>query len=111
MELLTLIILVMLVEALLHYFPWRMLLKGKELPRLMAYTFGLLGMMVPLSVWLWRTGEVLVLQTLWVVIVSAGLAVFALYGLDHYLDVAMQNTEVKEQVKLLLGNDGHARES
>ena len=92
-----LIIFVMLSEALLHYFPWKLLLKGRNLPRLAAYTLGLLGMMVPFSVWLWQRKDVEVLQVLWMVIVAAGLIVFALYGLDRYIDLEWQNMEAKER--------------
>ena len=97
MSLWILIVLVMLAEAFLHYFPWRMLLKGRELPRLAAYTLGLLGMMVPLTAWLWQTGEYEIIKALWLVICSAGLIVFALYGLDHYLDLIMKDIEATER--------------
>lgn len=99
MSLRDLIVIVAAVEFGLHYFPWRMLL-GKELPRLAAYTLGMLGMMVPLSVWLMDRGEIEIIQMLWIVIVSAGLTVFALYGLDHYLELLRRDEEAgqREQV-------------
>lgn len=97
MRLWMVIVMVMMAEFGLHYFPWKMLLRGRELPRLMAYTLGLLGMMGPLTAWLWDRGEVEVIQTLWTVIVSAGLMVFALYGLDHYLDLIMRDIEANEE--------------
>ena len=91
------IVMVMMAEFGLHYFPWKMLLRGKELPRLAAYTLGLLGMMGPLTAWLWDRNEMEVIQTLWVVIMSAGIMVFALYGLDHYLDLIMRDIEATEE--------------
>ena len=91
------IVMVMMAEFGLHYFPWKMLLRGKELPRLAAYTLGLLGMMGPLTAWLWERGESEVIQTLWAVIVSAGIMVFALYGFDHYLDLIMRDIEATEE--------------
>jgi hypothetical protein len=97
MELWTLIVIVMLTEFGLHYFPWRTLCRGKELPRLAAYTLGLLGMMGPLTAWLWVRGEIEVIQTMWAVIVSAGVTVFAAYGLDHYLDLIMRDIESSER--------------
>ena len=97
MKLWILIVMVMMAEAFLHYFPWKMLLRGKELPRLAAYTLGLLGMMGPLTAWLWDRNEIEVIQTLWVVIMSAGIMVFALYGLDHYLDLIMRDIEATEE--------------
>jgi hypothetical protein len=91
-----LIVIVVAVEFGLHYFNWRMLL-GKKLPRLGAYTLGLLGMMVPLSAWLIDRNEIEIFQTLWAVICAAGLTVFALYGLDHYLEMQKQNVEADQR--------------
>jgi hypothetical protein len=106
MVLWTLIALVMLSEAFLHYFPWKLLLRGKELPRLAAYSLGLLGMMVPLSVWLWQRGEVEILRVLWLVVGSAGLIVFALYGLDRYIELEWQNMEAREREQALRQSHG-----
>jgi 4-hydroxybenzoate polyprenyltransferase len=97
MDLWTLLMLVILTEALLHYFPWRMLLRGKKLHRLAAYTLGLLGMMVPFTAWLWQTGEFEVIKSLWLVILAAGMVVSALYGVDDYLDRIMREIEKEEQ--------------
>lgn len=97
MKLWVVIVMVMMAEFGLHYFPWKMLLRGKELPRLAAYTLGLLGMMGPLTAWLWDRNEMEVIQVLWIVIVFAGLMVFALYGLDHYLDLIMRDIEATEE--------------
>lgn len=94
-----LIFIVMIVELGLHYFPWRMLLRGKELPRLAAYTLGSLGMMGPFTVWLWLIGEYEVIQALWMVVCAAGLMVFALYGFDHYSDLIMKDIEASEREK------------
>lgn len=101
MKLWMLIVMVMMAEFGMHYFPWRTLLRGRELPRLAAYTLGLLGMMGPLTAWLWERGEVEVIQTLWAVTMSAGLMVFALYGLDHYLDLMMRDIEANEREQAL----------
>lgn len=54
-------------------------------------------MMVPLTAWLWQTGEYEIIKALWLVICSAGLIVFALYGLDHYLDLIMKDIEATER--------------
>jgi len=97
MKLWTVIVMVMMAEFGLHYFPWKMLLRGRELPRLVAYTLGLLGMMGPFTAWLWDRGDLEIIQTLWIVIVSAGLMVLALYGLDHYLDLIMRDVEASER--------------
>lgn len=94
-----LIVIVVAVEFGLHYFPWRMLppLRGKELPRLAAYVLGMLGMMVPFTLWLMDHGESEIVTILWMVICAAGLAVFGLYGLDRYLDLDMSDVEHKER--------------
>ena len=97
MNLWVLVALVMTTELGLHYFPWRILLRGRELPRLAAYTLGSLGMMVPFTAWLWQTGEYEVIKALWLVVCAAGLMVFALYGLDHYLDLIMKDIEATER--------------
>lgn len=97
MQLWVLIALVMTTELGLHYFPWRILLRGRKLPRLAAYTLGSLGMMGPFTAWLWNTGEIEIIRALWMVIGAAGLTVFALYGLDHYLDLIMKDIEASER--------------
>lgn len=91
-----LIVIVVAVEFGLHYFQWRMLL-GRELPRLGAYTLGMLGMMAPLSAWLMDRGEIEIVQTLWAVICASGLTVFALYGLDRYLELQKRNVEAGQR--------------
>ncbi len=81
MNLWVVITLVMLSEAFLHYFPWKKLLKGRELPRVAAYTLGVLGLMLPFSAWLLDRREIFILQVLWFVIGTGGMTVLALYGL------------------------------
>lgn len=95
MSLRDLIIYVVILEGLLHYIPWRKWL-GKDLPRLIAYVLGVLGMMVPLSLWLMDHGEIEIMQTIWIVIVSAGLTVFALYGLDRHLELERNDADGKD---------------
>lgn len=87
-----LILLVVALEALLHWLPWRKWW-GKDLPRLVAYTLGLLGIMGPFSLWLMDQGEIDVLQILWIVVVSAGFTVLAAYGLDRYMDLETRNAD------------------
>lgn len=92
-----LVILVMITEAFLHYFPWKKLLKGRELPRLLAYIFGVLGLMVPFTVWLMDHSTSYVALTLWKVIVGGGVMVAALYGLDHYIELIWRDMEATER--------------
>ena len=84
-------------ELGLHYFPWKLLLKGRELPRVAAYTLGMLGLMVPFSAWLWKRYEMEIIQVLWMVIIAGGLTVFALYGLDRYIELEWRNMEATER--------------
>jgi hypothetical protein len=109
MKLRDLIVMVAALEFGLHYFPWRILI-GRELPRLAAYTLGLLGMMVPFSVWLMDKNEIEILQTLWTVVISAGITVFALYGLDRYLNLERREVEasqIEAMLKKLLKETGN----
>lgn len=88
----------MLSEAFLHYFPWMKLLKGKDLPRPAAYVFGVLGLMVPFTVWLLvNNKEVNIVIALWKVIVAGGVIVFALYGLDRYIELEWRDLEATER--------------
>lgn len=92
-----LIVIVMLSEASLHYFPWKMLLRGRELPRVAAYILGILGLMCPFTAWLWTIGETEIIWVLWMVIASGGFIVIILYGLDHYLWLEMRDIEAGEE--------------
>ena len=101
MTTLELLVLVGLTEALLHCIPWKKYLKGKELPRLAAYVFGVLGFVVPFSVWLYFRVDTQILITLWEVIAVAGGTVFAAYGAEHYADLSTGDVESREREKLL----------
>lgn len=101
-----LVIITMAVELGLHYFPWRMVFKGKELHRVAAYVMGLLGLMVPFSVWLWFQNERQVIMVLWIFIIAGGLTVMSLYGLDHHLDLQMRDIEHQEKDELRKMQDG-----
>lgn len=88
---------VMISEAFLHYFPWMKLFKGNTLPRLLAYIFGVLGLMIPFTVWLFEHDNLETAIMLWKVIVAGGITVMALYGLDHYLDLWWKDMEATER--------------
>ena len=100
----------MLAELGLHYFPWRMLLKG-ELPRVAAYVLGVLGLMVPFTFYLWERGDADVICALWEVIGAGGLTVMALYGLDHWLSLQRELMETREREQALSKQvrDRHAK--
>ena len=95
-----LIVMVVVFQLLLHYLPWRLWI-GTDLPRLIAYVLGLLGMMGPLSLWLMDHGEIVMLKTLWLVVLSAGGAVFMAYGIDRVIDNERENAEAKRREQVM----------
>jgi len=101
MNIVMLIALVVFIEALLHYFPWRLILSGKKLPRVAAYMLGVLGMMVPFTAWLIENGELIIVRTLWLVIISGGLSVMVAYGLDKVLDLIWRVREYDQREKAM----------
>lgn len=92
-----LIAFVMLIEALLHYIPWREYLKGHDLPRPIAYALGVSGLMVPFTVWLYKRNEINVALHLWAVILTGGIAVLAAYGADAIKDLYWKEREATER--------------
>jgi hypothetical protein len=101
-----LVALAMAAELGLHYFPWRLMFKGRDLPRVVAYMLGVCGLMVPFSLWLWMDGEAEIIPALWLFIAAGGLTVLGLYGLDHLLDLEMRDIETQEKEALRKKNDG-----
>ena len=99
-----LIVIVVIAEALLHYFRWRMILGGKELPRVAAYTLGVLGLMLPYSRWLWLQVVVQAqdaVMVLWMVIIAGGLSVLVCYGTDAIINLAWSKRESEQRERLL----------
>ena len=90
-----------LIIAVEHYFPWRMLI-GKNPPRLVCYTLGMLAILGPytllIAVWAVTINAPLYLAAiaLWVVVVSSGLSTAACYALDTFL---LNRTKVVESLK------------
>lgn len=105
MTICVLVSIVVLAEFGLHYFPWKKLLMGRELPRVAAYTLGVLGLMLPFTAWLYEHNEIAVIRTLWIVIVSGGLMVTALYGLDRYIELSFRNVEATEREDMVRERD------
>lgn len=92
-----LLIVVMLAEAFLHYFPWKRLLRGRDLPRPAAYVLGVLGLMLPFTAWLSEHGQFEIMKILWQVILAGGLSVLAAYGLDRYIELELRSIEAAER--------------
>lgn len=104
------IALVALSEALLHYFPWRLILKGRDLPRLIAYMLGVLGLVGPFTAWLLEQGEWAITQALWMVVIFGGASVLALYGLDHVIGMEWKVKEGAEREQAIReGIDGKGK--
>lgn len=87
------IALVVFVEAFLHYFPWRLVLGGRVLHPVAAYVLGVLGLMVPFTVWLAEHGHMDIAWMLWTVIVAGGAAVAICYGLDWLIHIVWSSRE------------------
>lgn len=99
-----LIMIVVLAEAFMHYFKWRLVLGGRELPRVAAYALGVLGLMLPYSRWLWVQGMIQAqeaVKVLWIVIVTGGLSVLVCYGIDAIIDLAWSKRECEQRERLM----------
>lgn len=95
----------------MHWFPWELMLR-RELPRLVAYTLGMLAITVPISVvhvvWMmvpewkpvWPGAEI---AALWIVVVAGGLAVLIAYGVDWILKRIAIAPELAELLNLREG--------
>lgn len=95
-------IIVFLLEALWHYIRWIEVLMGRKLPRTVAYILGVLGMMVPFTVWLLEVDRerLAIAFVLWKTIFSGGLSVLICYGFDAVIDLiwAVKHGREHEQV-------------
>ena len=91
-----------LVELVEHWFPWRLLLRGRDLPVVVRYVLGVAGFLAPLSLLVggafgdfsMRGGMLVVVM--WCVAGSAGVAVGAAYGVDWVLETAARVREGEE---------------
>lgn len=93
------ILVVIFIEAFLHYFRWREILSGRELPRPIAYILGVLGLIAPFSLYEWEQGNQQVVITLWIFVCAGGLSVLACYGIDAIIDLywGKRHAEQREQ--------------
>lgn len=91
------VIVVVLAEAFLHYFPWRLILNGNELPRPVAYIFGTLAFALPLSAWLVIYGSVIAIFIVWIAIIAAGITVLFLYLFDWVINLVWKVREGEER--------------
>ena len=102
-QLLITILVVVLSLLAQHYFPWGMLLR-RRLPRLAAYTLGMLGVILPLSgLYLYWSAHPPVwihahLFALWAATIAGGLAVTGAYALDALLAQLVRLRELEERL-------------
>ena len=109
-------LIVALIELVLHWFPWRLALR-RDLPRLIAYVGGVLGMVVPLTVllllWIqeYRMAAypipgnqmmvlVQALTALWAVILAAGVGVALGYASDWIISKITLAHELGELLEM-----------
>jgi len=85
-----------LIEAVLHWFPWRIFVR-RDLPRPIAYMAGVLGIEGPLTWLLWAWGDLQAMAALWIVTGAAGLMVLMAYGLDWLGVKISQYQEMRER--------------
>jgi hypothetical protein len=91
------VVMVVFIEMFLHYFPWRLILRGRELPRLIAYGLGALGLMGPFTAWLIEHGNIEIAITLWMILPAGGLAVGLLYLLDWMINQVWGKQEAEQR--------------
>ena len=104
-----LVVLVVFIEMFLHYFPWRLVLR-RDLPRLVAYMLGVLGMMGPFTAWLINHNDSQVATMLWLVLGAGGFAVASLYLLDWVIGQVWGKREAEQREQLLQEQrDGKSR--
>ena len=95
LEILLTALIAVLLELVMHWFPWRMILR-RDLTRPAAYVLGVFGIAGPVSV-LWALwGMINVVISLWAVIVATGLAVVGAYDIDALLNRLMRGSEAEE---------------
>lgn len=83
--LITVLLIISILEALLHYIPWLRLLK-RSLHNIERYTLGCAAIFLPLAGGFWAIGNLA--ATLWVglALLSAGLTVIACYAVDSFAE-------------------------
>ena len=92
------VIMVVFIEAFLHYASRSELWGGKQLPRPAAYVLGTLGMTGPFTAWLIGSGQYETATVLWWILCTGGAVVLLTYLLDwvHGLVVSLRETRERE---------------
>lgn len=84
-----------------HYFPWVRIFKKNRPPRLVAYTVGVVTMLLPITIWAAVTGLDIPAWSLWAAAFSSGAGVALGYAWDRAHDLSLTAAELKEQNELL----------
>jgi hypothetical protein len=84
-------------EIILHYLPWRLILKGEDLPRPAAYVLGVSAILCPLSAFLLFYGYVMAVVVTWIAVIAAGMTVIFLYVFDYVLVLIWKDRESTEE--------------
>lgn len=77
-----------------HWFPWTRVL-GRSARRPWYYAIGMIGLLVPYSVWGLATGRAVSVGAMWIVTVMGGGAVLAAYAIRDRLDRGAQEESRK----------------
>lgn len=106
---------VALAEALLHFVCKQEYLLGRKLHPVIAYTLGVLAMMVPFTFWLIGLAQVdkqVIAWALWKTIVAAGLSVLVSYGFEAVVDLVWSGKQTTQENALLKKqvSDGQANQ-
>lgn len=91
-------------EALLHFVCKQEYLLGRKLHPIVAYTLGVLAMMVPFTFWLIglvQVDKVMIALSLWKTIVTAGLSVLVSYGFESVIGLIWSDRLKTEENALL----------
>lgn len=86
-----------LIQLVLHWFPWRMLM-GRDPYRSLAQSLGVLGIVLPLSVLYsnWEVSTSLHLIALWACVLASELAMLGAHGLDWVIERVRRSYEHEE---------------
>ncbi|MFZ5856745.1 MAG: hypothetical protein ACOYZ6_07940 [Chloroflexota bacterium] len=106
---------VAMAEALLHFICKQEYLLGRKLHPVIAYTLGVLAMMVPFTFWLIgldQVAKVMIALALWKTIGTAGLSVLVSYGFEAVVDLVWSKKEMTAENDLLKTQvrDGQAKQ-
>lgn len=110
------LIFTVLILLLGHWFRWSSLL-GKPLPRIWAYVYGVLAILLPISglyvFWI-LTGSGTIaraLLALWAVVIAGGLSVVSAYLIDGWLDARAEVDVSRNEISVLKQGEDYGENS